>query len=476
MKKFIGLFIVLFSFIGVYSVDAYTDVVFDIDWYNVYIEVPLNANIKEYEEKFVVNVYLDNVKLVKDVDYFVKLGINGTSIDTVTTNKTGRYEVDARVWLKEYSASSENTITFHVIDYNSPGYGDDESYITASYGEKPDYAAWFKARNSSTTYKTVSVDDQFVLINYVGEYYVTITAVDSNNISTTTRISVYVVDRFPPQITLINLLEISLGEEIDVTKYFRGYDAYDKEITNRIKVENYDETRLGTQQIYVSLTDVAGNTTRVQFTLTINDDSDPIIYFNTNDAKIDIENDITYEIFKGFIKSVEDDGTILNIDDVKIDFSSVLSELGSYTVLYYATDSEGNTGEYRLTVRVVQMRGPEITCKEVVIKSGEVFDANLITNYITVYDKYDSTAVNTLKVDLSSVNLSQKGTYMVLVSACNSSGIFTYDTLMITVEGKSFLDIKVYWPLLLLVIAPFGYYGYQYYQKQQAKKYEDNIL
>ncbi|MFI3251695.1 MAG: hypothetical protein R3Y60_01005 [bacterium] len=476
MKK---IFILLFFIISIFTANSakgYENHEFDINWQKVYVPIPLNGNISDYERDFIVTVSVDGTLLTENVDYYVKVGVNGTSIGTITTNITGRYEVDVMVSLFKYNAFSENTVTYHVIDYDSPGFDDENASITTPYSVIPDYVTFYKMKNSDKQFSSISVNESFVKINYIGNYFIIVTATQTSGAIITETIPVYVVDPFPPRISLINPFEISIGEIISPSNYFTGYDDYDKDITNQIKIESYDSSKLGSQLVYVSLTDLSGNNTRIQVSLSVVDNTKPIVYFNTNDAKIDIEEDITYSLMQGFILSVVDDGVELDIGSVNIDFSSVLSELGTYSVTYSVEDENGNKGEYKLAVRVVQMRGPEIYCTNIIIKSGEVFDVSTISDYITVYDQFDSTAESTLRVDFSNVNLSSKGTYMVLVSACNSSGIFTYKTMLITVKGDVFLNLDVYWPLLFLLLAPAGYFGYQYYQKQKAKKFEENIL
>ncbi len=472
MKKFILCFILFLTFLLSSRVYGYTSTNFRIDWQEIYVEVPLNASIEMYKRKFVVNVYVDEILLKEDVDYYVVVGVNGTSLGTINTSNVGNHRIDVLVSLYDYSATSVNTITYSVVDKEAPEFDTSINAITTKYGVKPDYESYFNAYDNSGKDVKITVDDSGVDYNTIGTKVVTIIATDVNGQITRLIVTVYVVDEYPPTITLINLLIITIGSSIDVSKFFKGYDEYQKDITSLIKIESYNNMLLGEQQIYVSLEDSSGNYTRVQFTLTITDDTAPIIYFNTNDPKIDISGDITYDIFKSFILYVEDDGERLNIDDVRIDFSSVLSEIGTYTVIYYATDKTGNTCETRLSVKVVQFTGPTIICTNIYLKTGDIFDENLVKNYITVYDQYDTSAINTLRVDLNGVNLGVAGVYPVLVSACNSSGIFTYETLIITVEGNGF-NLKTYWPLSLIVIAPIGYYAYQMYMKKKMKKYED---
>lgn len=473
MKKVILSLLFLVTLLLANDVSAYTSTNFRVDWKTIYVEIPINADFTQYERAFEVDVYVNERLQVEDVGYYVRVGVNGTSTGVISTNKVGSHKIDVSVLLEGYNGTSTNTITYNIVDYDGPQFSNSESSIVTRYGVKPDYTEFFEATDNSNEEVKITVDETFIDYNYIGEYPVIITAEDVNGKKTSISIIVYVVDTFAPRISLVKTLQLSIGKELNVSDFFYGYDDYDKVITNFINIESYDNTLLGQQTIYASLEDSSGNYVRSQFTLTIVDDAPPTIYFNTNDAKIDITSDLTYELFKSFIMYVDDDGCNIDVDDVKIDFSTVLNELGTYTVIYYVSDLVGNTSETRLYVRVVQLEGPQIYCKNIIVKSGESFDESTITNYITVYDQFDSTAANTLRVDLSGVNLAQEGIYVVLVSACNTSGIFTYETLLVTVEGSKLIDFTVYWPLSLIVLAPIGYYGYKLYQKKLNKKYSE---
>lgn len=471
MKKITFILILLiFIVVKQKTINGYNDTNFYIDWQSIYVEVPLGSSLSDYQDNFKVSVYIDGRQLDSN-EYYCVVGINGTSISTVNTNKVGKYYVDAIVTIYKYNASSENTITYHVIDYEAPELSFTDTSINTKYNVKPDYLSILNAWDNSGEIESVVVHDSHVDYSTIGIYDIYIDITDPSKNTTSIELELYVVDNIKPRISLIKTLEISLGEDINPEEFFIGYDDYEKTITNKIKFEYYDKEKLGLQYIYASLSDLSGNTTRMQFQLNIIDDIAPLISFNTNDVKIDINERLTFDLFKSFIKEVSDNSSNVQIDDVKIDFSSVLSELGSYEVIYTLSDDDGNTISKTLAIRIVQTQGPTITCKDVVIKKGEALQESLIKNYIEIYDEFDPTAANSLKIDFGSVNLNVAGTYLVLVSACNSSGVFSYETLKITVVGDSINFLK-YWPVLLIALAPLGYVGYKQYNKFRANKYQ----
>lgn len=477
MKKIITLLIIIFSLYGATEVGAYIQRDFLIDWVCVNVDIPINANFADYEKKYIVDVYVDGRKL-SDSEYFCALNQNGTSTSTINTSKVGTHRIGARVELLNYNASSETYITYKVVDDEAPEVVFTQDSISTLYGYEPNYMDYIIATDNSDNALSVEVKGA---IDYkkIGTYNIILAVSDGTNVKEV-YVDVHVIDTLKPYIQLIAPIVVSLGENITISDFLKATDGYDGDISNRIELDNFDSSKLGEQLLYASVYDVSGNEARMQVKVTIVDDVAPVIEFNTNDARIDINEDITFDKMKSFIRQVTDNYSFMDIDDIRIDFSGVYNELGSYTVDYYATDDVGNECLAKLTVRVVQMDGPIITCKDVVVGSGEVFQESLINNYITVYDPYDSTAASTLRVDLSGVNLGSPGTYFAVISACNSSGVFTYETLTITVEGSGLSGLfsspgTVIALIGIFILFPVGglcYFGYNKFQKDKLKKFE----
>ncbi len=478
MKKIIVLIALVISILSAYKVDAYVQRDFLIDWVCINIDIPINENFANYENSYIVNVYVDGRQLTS-AEYYCRLNQNGTSTSTVNTSKVGTYRIGARVELYDYNASSETYITYNVVDKEAPEIFVTQDSITTSYNNVPNYSKYFTATDNSNEIISVTVSDD-VKYNVLGVQNIILYATDKAGNTSEYPIKLYVVDTVSPTLEVLKPIVVSLGEDIVLSEFFKSNDVCEGDLTNFVELENFDSTKLGEQYVYAVVYDSSENETRLRVKITVVDDIAPVIEFNTNDARIDINEDITYDKMKSFIRTVTDNSTSMNIDDVRIDFSSVFNELGSYTVYYSAVDYVGNEGVYTLTVRVVQMEGPVITCKDIVVAKGEIFQDSLVKNYITVYDAYDTTAASTLKIDMSGVNLGSSGIYFVVVSACNSSGVFTYETLTITVEGNSISSILNSTPtvivtIVIVLLIPIGglcYFGYTKIQKDKLKKFE----
>lgn len=472
MKKIvisIILLIGIFSFKSNY-VDAYVQREFNIEWVCINIDIPLNSNFNDYKDNYIVNVYVDGKKLDQN-EYYVMLNQNGTSTSTINTSKVGTHKIGARVELYDYNASSDNFITYKIIDNEAPEITITKDTITTSYGYEPDYFKYLEVTDNSDGVVELKAYDDHIDYKIIGEYDVILEAKDSSGKISSVSIKLNIVDIIKPVIKVLKPVTVSIGNDIKLSDYFEAKDHYYGDLTSFIVLENLNINVLGQQQIYASVTDLSGNEARLLINVTVIDDIKPVIKFNTNDARIDINEDITYDKMKSFILDVTDNYSTISIDKIDIDFSAVLNQLGSYSVFYKVKDGVGNETTAELIVRVVQMQGPIITCQSIVIGKNELFQESSIVDYITIYDPYDIHAANTLKVDLSGVNLGKPGVYLAVVTAVNSSGIVSTETLKFTVEGNTF-DILKYWPISLIIIGPIGYFAYIKIKERKNKKYE----
>ncbi len=471
MKKIIVVIVSCICFFSYNKIEGYVNREFKIDWISINIDIPLNANFNDYQDDYVVEVYVDGTKLSKS-EYYCVLNQNGTSVTTVNTSKVGTYKIGARVELYNYNASSENYITYKVIDNEAPKLEITKDKITTLYGYEPDYLDYILTTDNSSDAVKVDVYDDHIDYKKVWNGKITIKATDSSGMFTMIDVELDIVDTIKPELKLLKPILVSLNGEIDIKEFLVATDHHDGNRTDFIEFENFDNSKLGTQYIYASVRDKSDNEARLQVKVEVVDDEAPIIEFNINDARIDINEDITYDKMKSFIKTVTDNYSDVFIDDVKIDFSNVFNTLGTYPVYYSIKDSSGNLGESTLFVKVVQMTGPTITCKDIIINKDDLFNESLIRDYISVYDQFDSNAINTLKIDLSGVNLTKTGVYLIPVTACNSSGVFSHEVLKITIEGNGLKDFIIYWPLTLIAIGPIAYFSFIKIKQIKNKKYE----
>lgn len=442
MKKILAviLFIVSCIAVKINDVDAYVSTEFKIDWYSINIDIPLNGNFEEYKNNFIVKVYVDGIQLTSD-KYYILLNQNGTSTSTVNTSKVGTYKIGARVELYGYNASSENYITYKVIDDTPPEITSTSDSITTRYGEVPDYESFVNLSDNSGADVSLIVKDTHINYNQIGEYDIELIAKDESGETSSLFITLYIVDIAKPVIKQLKPVEVTIGTSLDLSKYFEVIDHYDGNITEFMKVENLVTSSLGDQLVYVSVMDMSGNEARMLIRVTIIDDIPPTITFNSQDVVFSVDETITYDKLKQYIFSVDDNHSNISIDKVEIDFSKVQRNVGTYSVYYSVEDSSYNKCVVELIVRLVDMQGPTIICEDIELQLGETFDFDLLINYISVFDMYDTNVRESIYIDYSNVNLEVPGEYQIYVSAINKSGIKTETSLNFIIQGETTTSI-----------------------------------
>ena len=101
-------------------------------WEKTIIDVPLNAPISLYEDKFELSFYVNGVK---SDDYIVEKEVNCSTFSTVLTHIIGRYTVYYKAYSKNNNISSTQAIIFNVIDINPPNVSLNKP-VVLEYGEE----------------------------------------------------------------------------------------------------------------------------------------------------------------------------------------------------------------------------------------------------------------------------------------------------------------------------------------------------
>lgn len=230
-------------------------------------------------------------------------------------------------------------------------------------------------------------------------------------------------DTTAPIITLNGASEItqSYGEEYQELGAI-AIDNVDGDVDVTIEGE-VDSDNLGDYTITYSASDAAGNESSETRTVTVIDDSAPVINLN-GDSTVTVSYDGEYEEL-GATATDNVDGDI----DVTVSGSVDTSSIGSYTITYTASDEAGNEATLTRTVNVVDSTAPVIT----LIGSSTVVQA-----YGADYSELGATATDdvdeTVSVTTSgSVNTSSIGSYTITYTATDSAGNSTSISRIVTV-------------------------------------------
>ncbi len=199
----------------------------------------------------------------------------------------------------------------------------------------------------------------------LGVTTVVFSAIDKSGNTGTAQATVTVSDQSKPVITLTGepAMRVSLGETF-VEPGFSAQDNVDGDVTTKVSVSgNIDTATLGAYILTYSVSDVAGNTTTVTRSVSVQDAAAPVVTAPANievaatDASGTVATDSVIAAFlAGGTANDAIDGELVVTHDAPAVFP-----LGTTTVTFSATDTAGNVATASATVTVVDRSAPVIT-------------------------------------------------------------------------------------------------------------------
>lgn len=209
--------------------------------------------------------------------------------------------------------------------------------------------------------------------------------------------NIVVTDLTPPKGDPVNQ-QIWQNDQIEASEFVTNIMDLTS-VTVRYK-EQPDFSLVGEQIVKILLADEANNETELEAKVTIIQDTEPPEIYGVKDNTIYINNPVSYK--KDVYVYDNRDGEI----SVQVDSSNVnQKQVGSYKVIYTATDSSGNTSMKEATYTVKEMRvtmeqlealadevlakitTPDMTLRE---KAWEIYEyENKLLTYTGISDKTD---------------------------------------------------------------------------------------
>lgn len=443
----------MFIFIGV-QVDAAT---YQFRWEEgtTYVEVPLGSNIQNYIHIPKANLYKDGVVLSDaEIDY-ITTGDWLYLLTDVDTTKVGQYQVWYKAVEQKYKPGQctgyKALVTFDVIDMEKPIFMDYPSMITYSIGSsKPNYESRVWIEDNSGSYD-LKIDDSMVEYDRPGTYIVIYKVTDGRNV-TTLEVPLQVIDSDGPIITFLgenDHLILSKNSTPSLKDYFKAIDKIDGDVTSSIHYEPFSTEEEKSFPLTVTFYDLNHNETSVVIQIDIIDDSVPLIELYQTNLILDWKDNLE-ECFKKNIKRALLGKQDISLD-ISIDVGSLVREVGTYTITYqYQKNGKECTSVCEVTLLSTQ--APVILVENITTEPGKRCN---IGDYIQVKDESDPQILNMLQYDDSSVDYTKEGTYSVLVTATNSSGLTTSETLYVTVVSpksseRGNLPYTILFPMLIL--------------------------
>ena len=262
-----------------------------------------------------------------------------------------------------------------------------------------------------------------------GVYTITYTATDTAKNTATASLTVTVVDKTPPVLTLPATItaEATGSAGAIVTFVASATDTISGSLAASCSPASGSTFPLGPSTVSCSATDAAGNTASGSFSVTVKDTTKPAVTLNGQaDATIEAK---TAFVDPGATATDGVSGTL----PVTISGTVNTNAVGVYTLTYTATDASANSGSASRTVRVVDTTRPVVTLNgvsAVTIEAGAVFTDPGATAVDTLAGVLPVTVTGTVQTTVV-------GTYTLTYSATDPSGNTGTATRTVTVRDTA---------------------------------------
>lgn len=223
--------------------------------------------------------------------------------------------------------------------------------------------------------------------------------------------------------------------------FLYAFDETDGDVTNRItvKTDNYTANRfvLGTHQIIFAVTDLSGNENTLTVYVRVVDVDAPVISGNTSIVQIGYKETWNINSFKSTLSVTDNYDSLTNADiTIKTDnYTANKNKLGTYDVVFSATDASGNEATLTKQVRVIDNIKPTFSGPTTIATSNvTIITESQIRSQLTAHDEIDGNL--TSKIQLIEDNFSGQGnkvgTYTIKYSVTDNAGNTEFHTVSVT--------------------------------------------
>lgn len=223
--------------------------------------------------------------------------------------------------------------------------------------------------------------------------------------------------------------------------FLSAFDETDGDVTNRItvKTDNYTANRsvLGTHQIIFAVTDLSGNENTLTVYVRVVDVDAPVISGNTSIAQIGYKETWNINAFKSTLSVTDNYDSLTNADiTIKTDnYTENKNKLGTYDVVFSATDSSGNEATLTKQVRVIDNIKPTFSGPTTIATSNvTIITESQIRSQLTAHDEIDGNI--TTKIQLVTDNFTGQGnkvgTYTIVYAVTDNAGNTEQHTVSVT--------------------------------------------
>lgn len=223
--------------------------------------------------------------------------------------------------------------------------------------------------------------------------------------------------------------------------FLSAFDETDGDVTNRItvKTDNYTANKsvLGTHQIIFAVTDLSGNESTLTVYVRVVDVDAPVISGNTSIAQIGYKETWNINAFKSTLSVTDNYDSLTNADiTIKTDnYTANKTKLGTYDVVFSATDASGNEATLTKQVRVIDNIKPTFSGPTTIATSNTtIITESEIRSQLTAHDEIDGNI--TSKIQLVTDNFTghgnKVGTYTIVYAVTDNAGNTEQHTVSVT--------------------------------------------
>jgi hypothetical protein len=345
---------------------------------------------------------------------------------TVDTTKMGSYTVTYKVCDDLNNCATAVRTVNMTADLTPPvitllGKSSISQSINYPYVE-PGYLAYDRADGNITANVQVTTT---LNVNKIGNYYIVYSVKDKAGFTTTATRLVEVKDDAPPSISLIgpNPLYLEIGNAYTEPGVVYADNYWPNNKITYQRSGFVDTTRVGSYNVYYSVTDASGNgPNTITRKVIVWDSTAPVATITGNDVvMLEVHSQyydpgvtIKDNSKKGF--TVVKTGSFFDLFPTGIPDS-----IGLFSIFYQVYDEAGNVSNFvARVIEVVDIRAPELTLKGDPYLSIEKWSTFVDPGY-SVTDNYY--AAKDLKIDtFNNVNIHKTGIYQVRYSAKDPSG------------------------------------------------------
>ncbi|QEP44929.1 DUF5011 domain-containing protein [Ectothiorhodospiraceae bacterium BW-2] len=367
----------------------------------------------------------DNV----DGDISNRITLSGS----VDTSRVGLYTLSYNVSDAAGNAAQTVTRSITVQDGSAPVVTPPANITVAASnatGTPATHSAITSFLNSATA--SDNIDGDLTQISHnapnqlpLGVTVVTFSATDSQGNRGSAQATITVTDQTKPILTLNgnSALTLNIGQSY-TEQGATASDNVDGDISNRITLSgSVDTSRVGLYTLNYNVSDAAGNAAQtVTRSITVQDGSAPVVTppANITVAAIDATGTpATHSAITSFLNSATaSDNIDGDLTQISHNAPNQLP-LGSTTVTFSATDSQGNTGSAQAVIIIADLTPPTLTL------NGET---DLTHPYGESYTDPGASANDTIDGDLTDL--------ITLIGSVNSAALGSY-TLTYTVEDRA---------------------------------------